>query len=413
MEHDKSLFIIRTSPISPMSFEEQIQRNLTYWLKKLREADEIQFTQLNEERKGLFRAVEFGLRLPAAWPQTAELVRLFFDLVERNGYHREWLPLLQKVITDCTGHDRRLRGRLLNQLGVLQRNYDLQSAIASHQQALQVGEDLNNRVASGEAYFHLANDYLLRNQLLPALEYGQKAWQIFEQEAVEAKWRAVALAVLGEVATKQGEYQQAESYYQQAIELLRPGPHLTILTRTLINQANNYQLANQAEQALSIYEEARDLIATSQSVQDKISFYISLGSLYFALGRIEEAGAAFENCLEGDFYRFTPPLFQANLYNNLGNVRFKQQLLPQSKQYLEQAIAIYRQVGNEIYLANAVLTLADVMADLGEPEASRQLCQEAITLLEKYPLNDFARHLLAKNQGKVAIENEVPGRLGK
>ena len=384
-----------------MSFEEQIQRNLAYWLNKLKGANEIQLAQLNRERKGVFRAVEFGLRLPAAWPQTAELVSLFFDLVERNGYHREWLPVLEKVIELCTKHDWRLRGRLLNQLGVLQRNYDLPSAIASHQRAVRVGEILNNRVAMGEAYFQLANDYLLMEQLPQTIVYGQKAWQIFEQEKVEAKWQAVSLEMLGKVATKQGLYQQAESYYQQAIELLRPGRELTILTRTLTILANNYQLANQAEQALSVYEEVRDLVTITQNVQDKIALYSSLGSLYFALEHIKEAEEAFENCLEGGFYRFTPPMFQANLYNNLGNMRFKQQLLLQAKQYLEQAIVLYRQMGNEVYLANALLTLADVVAGLGEVKAFSQLGQEAINLLKKYPHNAFACQLLAKNQAKI------------
>lgn len=383
-----------------MSFAEQIQRNLAYWLNKLTGADEIQLAKINGERKGIFRAIEFGLRLPAAWPQTAELARLFFELVEWNGYHREWLPILQKVISDCTEHDWRLRGRLLNQLGALQRNDDLQKAIASHQQAVQVGEMLDNRAAVGEAYFHLANDYLQMGQLEQTTVYGQKAWQLFNQEQVAVKWRATTLDLLGMVAEKQGLYQQAESYYQQAIELLRPGQELTILTRILNHLANTYQLAGQAEQALAVYEEVRDLVAITDNLQDKIALYTSLGSLYFALERIEEAGQAFEICLEGGGYRFTSPMFQAHLYNNLGNVRFRQQLLAQAKRYLEQAILLYRQIGNEVYLANSLLTLANVKAGLGEVETAKQPWQEAITLLEKYPHIAFARQLLARNQNK-------------
>lgn len=383
-----------------MSFEAQIQRNLAYWLNKLNGADKLELDHINKDRKGIFRAIEFGLRLPAAWPQTAELARIFFDLIESNGYHREWLPILQKVITDCTEHDWRLRGRLLNQLGILQRNNDLQKAIASHQQAAQVGEMLGNRVAMGEAYFHLANDYLQMGQLEQTAVYGQKAWQIFEQEQVEAKWLATTLDLLGGMAEKQGLYQQAESYYQQAIELLRPGRELTILTRTLNHLANNYQLANKAEQALAVYEEVRDLVAITNNLQDKIALYISLGSLYFSLARIEEAGRTFESCLEDGSYRFTPPMFQANLYNNLGNVRFKQQLLPQAKHYLEQAVSIYRQVDNDVYLANSLLTLSDVLAGLSEVETAKQQWQEAITLLEKHPHIAFARHLLTKNRNK-------------
>ncbi len=81
-------------PPSPSpQFIRSTKAAVAYWRRRTQITADDTMRQLNRERQNLFQAVQFGLELPQTQHDAATVAWQVFDLVERQGYWQEWIPV--------------------------------------------------------------------------------------------------------------------------------------------------------------------------------------------------------------------------------------------------------------------------------------------------------------------------------
>ena len=83
--------------------------------------DDQAIEEVDRERQNLFRAVQHGLTLPQAWEMTADIALGAIPLINRRLYRREWIQVLEQLISHCPPDRQQKKFELLIHLGRLQR----------------------------------------------------------------------------------------------------------------------------------------------------------------------------------------------------------------------------------------------------------------------------------------------------
>ncbi|MCB9136673.1 MAG: tetratricopeptide repeat protein, partial [Anaerolineales bacterium] len=94
-------------------------------------------------------------------------------------------------------------------------------------------------------WFGLAQVAFTQHQYAPAEQYCRQALADFEQEAAHKKVSAV-YNLFGRIGLENGNYEEAEGYFRQAVALRRVGPR-----SPLVQMLNNLALALQAQKRFS------------------------------------------------------------------------------------------------------------------------------------------------------------------
>jgi tetratricopeptide (TPR) repeat protein/DNA-binding XRE family transcriptional regulator len=205
---------------------------------------------------------------------------------------------------------------------------------------------------------------------------------------------ANALHNIGVVGLRQGRYQQAADYLDQALALQRHTTDLAGQARTLANLGLAELLLGRPEQAV---EYTRQSLALHRQLGDRIGEARALGNLGFAAlrqGRYLAATGFLTQSLaaSGDT---GDRAGQARVLANLGEVELRQGRNQQAASYLRSALDGFRQLGDRT-------SEADTMASLGITELRRGNHAEATGHLRRAldifrEAGDVARQALALN----------------
>ena len=173
----------------------------------------------------MFRAVHFGLDLPAAWPAVAEVALQTVPLVNRRLYRAEWIPVLERLLARCPADDRWLKFDLLIQLGRMQRlKRQLEQATRTHQAARNVGRGNGDEGALAKVYYNLGRDYLDKRQYRESERYSLAALEIFDAlKDADQTIVAWTLDTLGRINRARGDNITAGDYLIRAMDIRR-GP---------------------------------------------------------------------------------------------------------------------------------------------------------------------------------------------
>ena len=380
--------------VSPR-FIKSIAANIAYWTTQSQELQDETLAVLDAERENIFHAVQFGLRLPQTRAATAELALQAFLLIERRGYWREWIPILEQLLATLNDHNLPLKFRLLKELGQLQRfERQLQAAVESHQAALAIAQQLNDKKMVAQARFNLSEDHRQKRQYREAKQYGLKALESFTTQE-NKRWMAITLNTLGLIAQSEGHFVLSEERLLKAVTLWREVLEPTELARSLNNLALTLQKQGKFTSALACYHEAATQLAQTVSELDKVKVQISLGTLYFDLEQWSKAESAFKEANSPYLLNSAHFYDRALIAQNLGNVLLKQKRFSEAEDYLRNAIHLWRQKDDHLMLANSLGTLGQVLARQGKK--ARHFLDEAISLLASYTASDqSARKLLAE-----------------
>jgi tetratricopeptide (TPR) repeat protein len=188
----------------------------------------------------------------------------------------------------------------------------------------------------------------------------------------------------------------AEARLGQSVNSWRQFGQPTELARALANQAVTLQAQSKFEAALAHYQEAAAVLEPTTSDLAKVGVQNSLGTLYFALGRLVEAEAAFRRANSPVLQQSANLHLRAQVGQNLGNVLLEQGRLEEAKVYLSEAIATWRQTEDEVDLANSLGNLAETRLKQGQPQTAVPLYDEAIALVAGYPHDAWAVQLLGE-----------------
>ncbi len=382
-------------------FIENIIAGLAYWQAQTAELDDRAISQLDAERQNLYRIVQYGLELPQTWRDTAVVILQSFNFVERRGYWREWIPVLEKAIAESDEEYSPVKFRLLNQLGQLYR-FVMQwpPALAAHEAAETIARQLENEQMLAESHCHLSELYLRQRQYDKAEQYGLAALNRFTKVGAPERWLAVTLSTLGELARFRGNFALAEERLFQAISHWRLLNEPVRIARALSDLAVTFLVAEKLERAERCLTEVAALLEPTGYELDKVMVQINFGLLHFKQESWIEAELAFRKA-DSSYLRRSPHIYyRALVANNFGNVLLKQGRLAEAASCLQDAISLWRQANDNLELGNTLGTLAETLVAQEQYTDAMPLYEEAITLLSDFPDDARAKELQEKFLGQ-------------
>lgn len=346
---------------------EMIYAHITYWRQYLDQLPENQWHTVDVERSNIWQAVQFSLGLPAEkipptlredWQHLSESL---FRFVELRGYANEWRPLLENLCRQFE-EDTQAKVKLLLRLGELYRlTYQLPEAITAHQYAMRIATHIADEMQIARAHYYLGLGYYHSRMYDLAGEHGQTALNQFQRIGQWERESAAALNLLGTIAFAQEQFELSAGYLNQAAAIWRKSKRIPELTRTLNNLARTLQWQGKIEEALTCYKEAESISTGLANMLDRTLLYLSEGTLYFDLGRLDDAEAAF-NRIDLAFLRKAHHLhYQALTHNNLGNVALARQQYDRAEMHLRECLSLWQQMGNEEKEAATLELLAEIV----------------------------------------------------
>jgi len=384
---------ISTREISPV-FVRFVTRNLTYWQEQAPGFDDQQIRQLAPEHDNVAQAIELGLTLPGTTETATQLLLDFFPFAEQHGQWETWQPLVEQALDGEGEQEAPVRGQLLNCLGRLYRfRHRLALAISIHEDARMLGKQLADSRLVATSLLNLCIACRRQREYETATAHGREALALFEKMANADKETADALNALGLVALSRRELNTAEEYLQRAADYWRRLEMPTNLGRTLNNLALVLQHQGENEAALRIYQEAQEQLSSTSSVLDQIRVQNSLGTLYFKLEQLDQAEIIFRQLHRVAILNSGDVYLRGMLAQNLGNTLLKQGEYDEAERYLKQAIAIWKQLGDEIALANTLAAVAEIQANRQQIKRAVDIYGQALVLLEKHPDEPWAKRL--------------------
>jgi tetratricopeptide (TPR) repeat protein len=381
-----------TSP----SFVRRVRANSAYWLSVVGAVKDREYRSLDAEWHNFLQAIEFGLEHEDALAETAELWKALIGFVESRGYFGTWQPVTKRVAEKVNALPPELACRVANEVGFfLENGNDFDLAHQMHAAAMEAAE------AAGDAF----------EQALAILGFGNVQYSLRRYDEAEASTRAAldlldeldegrlrysgGLTLFGLIAFNRGDYAEAERRFEQAARGYLNAGHRRKAVNSISLVARTQDLAGDQHGAIATLEAALELLIPGIDLITWTDVYNNLGTAYFHLGDYARATEAFlaidQERLEK--YGLLRPLMHTT--NNLGNVALKEEAWEAARDYLVYSIGLARRLEMGIDLGNSLGDLAEVLLNLGEREAARTALDEAVTALEGYPENAWARKRLA------------------
>ncbi len=367
---------------------------MVYWSSRTRNLDGDVIREVDKERQNLYRAADFGLGLEETWRDTAELILQCYTLIDEKGYGREWISMLERIIEGCPKDDHTLRGRLLGQMGTLyRRSRQLDKALATHEEEERIGEETEDNERIGFSHMHLAYVHFRLRNYDRGEKYAQAALATFQEFAPKSKMVADSLLAAGLIATNRGDLDDAEDWLLKAVELYSQLELGLGLGRALTNLGNVLENAGRYEEAIERYREAKGWLRASGNKIEEMKLDMSLGTLLYHQGKVEEAEQAFRRADSQFVRQWGTPYQIAQIKMNLANVLLAQGKLAESEAYWRECIPEWRQAEAQLMLANSLGGLAETLDAKGETNQAIVLFDEALEIIAKYPNDAWARKL--------------------
>ncbi|MDA0246343.1 MAG: tetratricopeptide repeat protein [Chloroflexi bacterium] len=330
--------------------------------------------------------VQNACRYPELVPTAADLALDAYPHSERRGASPYWQPtfnLLRHALAG-SGHPTQ-EVQVLNRLGQQHRlQSELEAAFNYHHEALNLAYHLEESQWLAQTNWHLAEDYRFKGDVGLAHTYALQAWQFWQEtDAEPERWRGAVANTLGIIATQQGDYETAVTYFEQA-----HATHLQLnlpveAGRNLLNIGRIAMFQKDGERALACYKTALELVGDNTA--DKVSILINLGSLYVNEEKHEQALQIFyeaEHLLTQTIHQ---PLRQAEVTHNIAYALFKLEQWEQSIAVARQAAVYWEVLAQPRQLSSLLSILARASAAHGEREEALASYDRALALVETLP----------------------------
>ncbi|GIK41630.1 MAG: adenylyl cyclase [Chloroflexota bacterium] len=356
--------------------------------------------------------------------------------------------------------------------GKAQHEYANETALAYYAQALTLAERWRWRKGQVEILHVLGRreeqkanlQALAANLEAPTFEVGYLWGQYYEATGNYAKAQAAielaladsrdkrdlagearSLAYLGLIARRQGNYEQAKTWYRQALALFESKhvptePEAWVLTQvfnglgTVFRQQGHFDQARQChEQALALSRQTGNRSGEAQAYNDlgvvslyqrhlaeALSHYHQALEIWETIGDRAGEGMSWHNLAQisrdlGDYdqaQRYLDAalgIFRAvdnrweevNVWNSLGILYQELGDLSKAETYLQQGLILARNIGDEAGQAYILVNLGLVVRDQGDLEKAQGLLTTGLTLAriqdDQYLVSSFLNYLSTIN----------------
>ncbi|MCA2590555.1 MAG: tetratricopeptide repeat protein [Microcystis sp. M31BS1] len=358
------------------------------------------------EYENLFNALQICL-------EKQESIEIFFCLlnyfVVTNDVSSS-LKLCESVCQACQAYPEQIKtgiigGNIANALGNLATAYkytkNYEQAKQTYLKVIELTQNLQGvdeqQKASilGYIYHNLGGVAQELREWEQARSYYQQAIEICIEYG-DRYSQASTLHQLGGVAQELREWELARSYYQQAIEICIEYGDRYSQASTLHNLGVVAQELREWEQARSYYQQALEICIEYGDRYSQASTLHQLGIVAQELREWEQARSYYQQAIEikieyGDRFSQAIPLHQ------LGIVAQELREWEQARSYYLQAIEIKIEYGDRHSQASTLHHLGNLAQELREWEQARSYYQQALEILIEYgdrygqanPLNEL------------------------
>ncbi|MFO7540330.1 MAG: tetratricopeptide repeat protein [Chloroflexota bacterium] len=357
---------------------------LDYWEGIVAEWNGFPNQTFMEEHNNILRAVKLGLGVENTRRQALHLALAAFPLVEKSSLWPVWLPLFEAVYHRFCDTDRALYGRFLGRLGQLYRLHNrLDEALTVHQEAAAIIAPLpTHSLPACEIAFQLAEDYRRKFQYDRAKQYALTAWEAATAARQSDTWRAAAANSLGLIYEALGQPDEAADWYTVSLGLWRPLQRPVESGRVFNNLGNVLRGQRKMDEALVAYHQALGHLAGTSIWLEKLVVQYNVAVIYFDQEQYEQAEKNFREAYaalsrQPDVHF----ILYASICYSLGAVIVKQERFAEAEPFFEESINVWRELGDDVSLANSLGGLADALAGQGKADNARQFYRQALALL--------------------------------
>ncbi|NEP08951.1 MAG: CHAT domain-containing protein [Symploca sp. SIO2C1] len=209
--------------------------------------------------------------------------------IEPFTYLQEYFSYTWHKAYYYNGGDPKLGGMALGNLGNAYYGADLYAkAIETHQQRLELAQELKDRRGEGKALGDLGIVYHALGEYDQAIEYQQQRLAI-SRAIKEPLGEGQALSNLGIIYHSLGKYNQAIEYQQQYLAISRTIKNPRGEIQALGNLAGAYYFLGDYNQAIELYEQALAVAYDIRESQMANKVRGNLGLVYFQKGDFNQA----------------------------------------------------------------------------------------------------------------------------
>ncbi len=261
---------------------------------------------------------------------------------------------------------------LHTQLGyVYERRGELDKAADHIMISLQLGQQFQDKKAMALAYSDLSNLFWKQSRFEKGVEYGLKSLNLFEDRGINDLDYDFTLYVVGNNYVNLKDYEKALTYYQHALAIGERYGFYNNLSDVYISMVDLLALLNRLEEAESAGRNALKYALLLDNNFMTMRSWLAIGKLQYLQGRYDHSIGSLQNSLSVATDDFGDTYFLSEAYETLG----KAYAGNHSYQEAYQAMAIYDQLKNEIFTAEADhrISLLQTELDVAQKEDTIQL----------------------------------------
>jgi DNA-binding SARP family transcriptional activator/tetratricopeptide (TPR) repeat protein len=254
-------------------------------------------------------------------------------------------------------------------------------ACAIHSHARNAARQTGDQAAEATALTNLGTAEWRQGQYELATNYLQEALALYRQ-LCDGAGQARALANLGNANLQQCRFDEAVSYYQQALALFRQLGDLAGQAASLGNIAitdavlgRHQQAADRTEETLSIFRQAGDKAGEAHALDRLGEIAVRQGRYQVADNYLRQARSLCRQA--GDRYG------EACVLITLAELDLRLGRHEQAKTHDLKALAIRRDIGDRSGEADSLNLLGKVLTATGHSAAARSAHQEALEIATK------------------------------
>ncbi|NER50446.1 MAG: tetratricopeptide repeat protein, partial [Symploca sp. SIO1A3] len=309
--------------------------------------------------------------------------------IEPFTYLQEYFSYTWHKAYYYNGGDPKLGGMALGNLGNAYYGADLYAkAIETHQQRLELAQELKDRRGEGKALGDLGIVYHALGEYDQAIEYQQQRLAI-SRAIKEPLGEGQALSNLGIIYHSLGKYNQAIEYQQQYLAISRTIKNPRGEIQALGNLAGAYYFLGDYNQAIELYEQALAVAYDIRESQMANKVRGNLGLVYFQKGDFNQALELYQRFFASASFSNSRQE-EAVVLNNTAVIQFTSGNLSAASSNLRKGIE----------------RLESLRTRLGNNDAYKVSIFET----QNTPYINLQKILIAQNQAEAALEIAERGR---
>ncbi|HEX4945970.1 MAG TPA: tetratricopeptide repeat protein, partial [Blastocatellia bacterium] len=259
----------------------------------------------------------------------------------------------------------------------------LRKGIEKYKQVIPLWQALRDRTQ--EAFTLNAIGLLYRHlgEYQQALTYHQQALQI-NQEVGNPGSEALTLYSIGAVYDHVGEPKKALDAYHKALAIFQQLGDRSMEAATLGNTGVVYSGLGEQQKALEYFQRALPIKQSLRDPNGEATLLNNIGLIHNYLGARQQALESYQRALP--LYRaLNDRTGEGTALNNIGTLYSEMGEYRKALDYLEQVLQIKREAGNRVEESIALNNLGVNHAYLGEQQKALQYYQQALPLSRGVP----------------------------